>query len=729
MARQSYELGLGLTEEHRALADAVADLAESAIGSDVVRRQIDDPAEEKFPVFWKSLVDYDLLGLHIDESYGGAGGGLLTLAVALEALGRHVPPGPLVPTVLASAVLQADGGADGISLLPRLVDGTTTAAVALEANGAPELADGTVSGAWNAVLGGVHADHLVLPVTTDGAVRWILVGADRVRVSAQDGVDVVRGAARVVADGLAVGSLLAIDAAGVRSIAAVVLGAEATGVMAWAVAKASEYAKIREQFGRPIGQFQAIKHKCARMGIALEQSRAAVWDAAAALDKGDVTADFAAEVAALLVPDLAVEVTQDCIQAHGGIGFTWEHDAHLYYRRALALRAQLGSHEARALRVADAALAGVGRSTELELPAEADAIRTQVRGELEAIAAITDEEERFVALGDGGWVMPYMPKPYGRAAGPLEQVVIAQELKASGIQVPSLLIGVWALAAIVGHGSEQLKQQLAVPTLRGDLMWCQLFSEPGAGSDLASLQTKAVRDGDGWRINGQKIWTSMAQFADWGILIARTDTEAPKHQGITYFLLDMSTDGVEVRPLREMTGSALFNEVFFDDVFIPDEYVVGEVNHGWEVTRTTLGSERVALSQKMDAYANDGDLLRFADGRDLGPSAKVRLGELLAESQAIDVISARIVLKQLMGADASTSSSVGKLLAMGISQKIAEFIVDELGVAGTASVPGEPSDHAIEQLLAGRATTIYGGTTEVQLNVIGERMLGLPRDV
>jgi alkylation response protein AidB-like acyl-CoA dehydrogenase len=731
MARQNYELGLGIAEEHIDLANAVADLADSLLPSDVVRAAIDG-ADEKFPTFWKALVDYELLGLHIAEEHGGSGGGLLTQAVALEALGRHAIPGPYVPTVLASAFLQAAGAFD---LLPALVDGTTAAAVGLEAGGAPvaveELGGLTVTGTWNGVTGGEFADHLLLPVTVGDRVRWILTTPEQVSVTAQDGVDVLRGSARVEATDLHVPGddvLVGLDAATARTIAAVILGAEATGVIAWSVATASEYAKIREQFGRPIGQFQAIKHKCAWMGIALEQARAGVWDAAAALDKGDQTATFAGNVAALLVPDLAVQVTQDCIQAHGGIGFTWEHDAHLYYRRALAIRGVLGTRETRALRVADDALAGTARAMELELPREAEAIRAAVRTELQGVAGITDEEERFIALGDGGWVMPYMPKPYGRGAGPLEQIVIAQELKASGIQVPSLLIGVWALAAIVGHGSEKLKDELAVPTLRGDLMWCQLFSEPGAGSDLASLQTRAVKVDGGWRITGQKMWTSMAQFADWGILIARTDPSAPKHQGITYFLLDMASEGVDIRPLRELTGSALFNEVFFDDVFISDEYVVGEVDHGWEVTRTTLGSERVALSQKMEAYANDGDLLRYAQGRELSTVARYRLGELIAESQAIDVLGARVVLKQLQGADNSTTASVGKLLAMGISQTIAEFIVAELGVAGSVSVPGQPSDHAVEQLLAGRATTIYGGTTEVQLNVIGERMLGLPRD-
>lgn len=734
MARQTYELGLGIIEEHLDLANAVADLAESTFTADAIRALVDAKQPEKFPPFWKSLVSYELLGLHISEELGGSGGGLTTLAVALEALGRHALPGAFTPTVHASALLQAAGG-EATALIPPLIDGATLAAVAPETTAlpvaSPEAGGLKVSGTWDGVAAGDVADLLLLPVAVDGTTRWIAVEAAAATVTPQDGVDVLRSAARVTLTDHQVTAdhvLAGLTAERARSVAAVVLGAEATGVIAWSVAAAAEYARIRVQFGRPIGQFQGIKHKCAWMGIALEQARAAVWDAATALDKGDASADFAGNVAAVVVPDLAVKVTQDCIQAHGGIGFTWEHDAHLYYRRALALRGLLGTREARALRVADDALAGNLRALEIELPPEAEAIRAEVRAELDVIAAIEDEDERFLALGDGGWVLPYFPRPYGRSAGPLEQIVISQELKATGIQVPNLLIGVWALASIVGHGSDELKEELAIPTLRGELMWCQLFSEPGSGSDLASLQTKATKVEGGWRINGQKIWTSMAQFSDWGILIARTDPTAPKHEGITYFLLDMTKDGVDVRPLKEMTGSALFNEVFFDDVFIEDKYVVGDVDHGWQVTRTALASERVALSAKMEAYANDRDLLRFAKGRELSPVARHQLGELIAESQAIDVMSNRIVLKQLLGSDSSTTASVNKLLAMGISQKIAEFITAELDVAGAYAVPGAPTDHALEQLLAGRATTIYGGTTEVQLNLIGERMLGLPRD-
>lgn len=733
MPRPSYELGLGLSEEHTALADSVRAFVERTITSQAIRKHLEAGSTATPPDFWPALVDQDLLGLHIPEDMGGSGGGLLTLAVALEALGRSVAPGPFVSTVLASALLAADDSKIGIELLPRLIDGSHTAAVAL---GDPLVAepDGTgtltVTGVTHGVLGALHADEILVPIEMGDDMRWAVIEAADLVVTSQDSVDVLRGSARVEATGVTVPAdrvLEHLDSTRVRSIATVVMGAEALGVMSWCVSTAAEYAKLRVQFGRPIGQFQAIKHKCAHMGIALEQSRAVLWDAASALDKGDETADFAADMAAVIVPDAAVQCAQDCIQVHGAIGFTWEHDAHLYYRRALAIRGLFGTRDDRANRVADHALAGVTRSLELELPPEAEDIRARVRTDLAPIAGL-DEDDQLIRLGDDGWVQPHLPPPFGRGSTPLEQIVISQELKSAGIALPQLLMGGWAAQAVVAHGTEAQKRELAAPTLRGELVWCQLFSEPGAGSDLASISTRAEKVDGGWRINGQKIWTTVAQFAEWAMLIARTNPSKPKHDGITYFVLDMATAGVTTRPLREITGMALFNEVFLDDVLIPDEHVVGAVDGGWDVARTTLAGERVALSQKMDAYATDRDLLAFASERELSPVARYQLGELIAESRAVDLLGSRVILKQLSGADVSTTSSVCKLLAMRMGQQISEYVVATLGPAGTVSIPGQPGDKAMDQLLAGRATTIYGGTTEVQLNVIGERMLGLPRD-
>ncbi|GAA1974722.1 acyl-CoA dehydrogenase [Amycolatopsis minnesotensis] len=732
MATNGYELGLGLTEEHSALADSVRGFAERHLGQDVLRAAV-DAASESLPPFWGELAGQGLLGLHVPEEHGGQGAGLLELAVALEALGRAAQPGPLLPTVLASALLSASDAKAKEELLPGLVDGSVTAAIGLADPLEVTTGDGgvTVTGATVGVLSGAVAELLVLPARIDGELRWIALDRSGLDIRERDSLDVIRRSAVVEATAVPVPAGRVLDGLTeerVRSIAAVVLGAEAVGVASWCTSTAAEYAKVRVQFGRPIGQFQGVKHKCAGMGVELERARAAVWDAARALDAGDDTADFAASVAAVIAPDAAVRCGADCVQVLGGIGFTWEHDAHLYYRRALTLRGLLGRSGRWAESVARQALAGVSREIHIDLPDGAEAVRESVRAELTGLAALEDEAQ-LVALGDGGWVQPYLPKPYGRDADPLEQVVIGEELKRAGIQLPELLMGGWAVPPIVAYGTEEQKRRVVVPTLRGEVVWCQLFSEPGAGSDLASLTTKAERVEGGWRINGQKIWTTVAQFAEWAMLIARTDPEAPKHNGITYFILDMSTPGVTVRPLREATGSALFNEVFLDDVFVPDDCVVGEPGEGWAVARATLSSERVALGRGNASYPTLADLLKFADGRDLDGTAIHRIGEFVCENQVLDLLGARTVLKQLSGVDVSTTSSVGKFLSMRFGQQIAEFCLAELGVAGVLSVRGEPSDKWMDQVIACRAMTIYGGTTEVQLNVIGERMLGLPRDV
>ncbi|WP_116040505.1 acyl-CoA dehydrogenase [Amycolatopsis palatopharyngis] len=732
MANNSFELGLGLTEEHTALADSVRGFAERHIDTSVLRAAV-EARTESLPPFWADLGGQGLLGLHVPEEHGGAGAGLLELAVALEALGRRAQPGPLLPTVLASALLVASDAKVRGELLPGLADGSLTAAVGLaEPLEAATTAEGvTVSGTTVGVLGGAVADLLLLPARIGDGVQWVVLDKADLTVRERDSLDVVRRSALVTADDLAVpaGRLLGgLTEERVRSIAAVVFGAEAVGVASWCTSTAAEYAQVRVQFGRPIGQFQGVKHKCAAMGIELERARAAVWDAARALDAGDESADLAAAVAAVVAPDAAVHCGADCVQVLGGIGFTWEHDAHLYYRRALTLRGLLGRGEQWKAKVARHALSGDSRDIRIDLPEEAEAVRGDIRSAVAEIAAL-DPDEQLVALGDGGWVQPHLPRPYGRGAGPLEQVVIGEELNRAGVQLPELLMGGWAVPPIVAFGTEEQKQRVVVPTLRGEVVWCQLFSEPGAGSDLASLSTKAERVDGGWRVSGQKIWTTVAQFADWAMLIARTDPHAPKHEGITYFILDMSSPGVTVRPLREATGSQLFNEVFLDDVFVPDDCVVGEPGQGWTVARATLSSERVALGRGNASYPTLADLLRFAEGRELDAIATQRLGEFVCENQVLDLLGARTVLRQLSGVDVSTTSSVGKFLSMRFGQRIAEFCLAELGVAGVVAVQGEPSDKWMDQVIACRAMTIYGGTTEVQLNVIGERMLGLPRDV
>ena len=218
-----------------------------------------------------------------------------------------------------------------------------------------------------------------------------------------------------------------------------------------------------------------------------------------------------------------------------------------------------------------------------------------------AIAALPPDRQR-AALADAGYVAPQWPAPYGLSASPAAQLVIDEELNRAGLSRPDLVIGGWAVPAIVSHGTQAQRDRFAGPTLRGEITWCQLFSEPEAGSDLASLRTRAERvkgaeGGGGWRLTGQKVWTSLAREADWAICLARTDPAAPKHRGLTFFLVDMHSAGIEIRPLREITGRAVFNEVFLDEVFVPDDCVVGDCGDGWRIARSTLATERVAMGR------------------------------------------------------------------------------------------------------------------------------------
>jgi alkylation response protein AidB-like acyl-CoA dehydrogenase len=595
-----------------------------------------------------------------------------------------------------------------------------------------------VNGSCGPVTGATVADLLVLPVSgaasAGGQQRWIVVDAADVDVTPAASLDLTRPAGWVSARALRVPAervLTGLPGWQVSALAAVLCGAEAAGVAAWAVATATEYATVRQQFGRPIGQFQAVKHGCAWMLTEAERAAATVWDAARALADGahspasnrddDQRPRFAALVAAVVALDAAVRTAHECIQVLGGIGYTWEHDAHLYYRRALSLRALLPAAPAEVARLA---LAGARRPVGVDLPPGTGPVREQLRAELAKIAAAAPAE-RAQLLAGGGWTAPHLPRPWGRDASPLEQLVTAEEMRAAGLHAPGLGIGAWVVPALIQHGTPEQQRRFVPGTLRGEMVWCQLFSEPGAGSDLAGIATRAERAPDGWRLTGQKVWTSLARQASWAICLARTDPHAPKHAGITYFLVDMASPGVTVRPLREMTGDALFSEVFLDGVFVPDALVVGEVNNGWRVARTTLANERVSLAQSWTFGCGVPELVEVLAGLgdSAGPEVLARAGRLICDGQAIDLLGVRAVLKRLSGVDPGATGSVAKLLGMRHAQQIAEECWSLGGPDG--AVGGTRWSRA---MLFTRALTIGGGTTNIQLNVIAERLLGLPKD-
>ncbi|NLU81654.1 acyl-CoA dehydrogenase [Rhodococcus sp. HNM0569] len=722
---------MGLSEEHRDLRDAVRGWSTRTV-TDTVRRQAVEAKVEELPQFWGSLVELGVLGLHLPEEVGGAGYGLPELAVVVEELGRGLVPGPFLPTVLASTVLAENGGA--AETVAALASGTSTAAVSLSPGSLRyDAATGLLSGTSGHALGGQIADVFLLAAHTagegDDAVTYVLVPRERLEVTDLVSHDVVRRNATVSADGAEPILVPTMSDERVRDLAATLFAAEASGVADWAVTTAADYARVRKQFGRVIGQFQGVKHKTARMLAAAEQARVTAWDAARAATSAEAgEATLAAAVAGAVAPQAAFTVAKDAIQVLGGIGYTWEHDAHLYLRRAQTLRILLGSTAGWYRRVATLTIAGHRRELGVELPPEAEQIRTGIRAELgPATDMAADEARRYLA--EKGYTAPHLPAPWGKSADAVTQLVVAEELRAAALRPHDMIIGNWVVPTLIAHGSDAQRERFVPPSLRGDIVWCQLFSEPGAGSDLAALTTKATKVDGGWRLQGQKVWTSMARDADWGICLARTDASAPKHKGLSYFLVDMrGSAGLDIRPLRELTGESLFNEIFLDDVFVPDELLVGEPGDGWKLARTTLANERVSLSNDSSLGSGGEALLDLA--RELGgldDEQRTTLGKVLCDAQSGGLMGLRATLRSITGGQPGAESSVAKLLGVEHLQQVWEIATEWAGEMSLIGGTERPRSRT-HMFLNSQCMSIAGGTTNVQLNIIGERLLGLPRD-
>jgi len=373
-----------------------------------------------------------------------------------------------------------------------------------------------------------------------------------------------------------------------------------------------------------------------------------------------------------------------------------------------------------------------------ELPPEAESYRGGIRAFIAQHAPDGQYPPDWTRqLAGNGYVAPHWPRPWGRDASPIEQLVIDEELKRALAPKPMNPIGIgWAGPTLLVAGTAEQQQRYLPGLLDGSEIWCQLFSEPEAGSDLASLTTRAVRDGDEYVLNGQKIWTTLAQLARYGILLARTDPDAEPHRGISYFVLDMQTPGITIRPIKQMDHDAMFNEVFFDNVRIPAADIVGTENDGWRLAKVTLGNERVSLSGEgalwgIGPTAHDLlDLVR-ANGTVTDPVLRQRLAALYIESEVLRLIRLRTVSAKVQGLEPGPEASVRKALADEHGQHVMATAVELAGTDGLLMDQGPfGSDTPMwaKGYLYSRALTIGGGTSEVQRNILAERILGLPRD-
>jgi 3-oxochol-4-en-24-oyl-CoA dehydrogenase len=727
---------IAITEDHRALGETVSDFLTKHDARGAARALL-EAETETLPAFWGDLAALGWLGLHLPESMGGSGYGLPELVVVVEELGRAVTPGPFVPTAIASAVLDATGSeAVKSRLSPGLADGSVIAGVGL--NGAVTVRDGKATGTVAAVLGGGLAHLLVLPAGEDAVV--VDVAAGGVTMETPTNLDPTRRAVRVTLDGVPA-DVLPGGRRVLTDLGRLLFAADATGLARDCTEQAAAYAKVRQQFGRPIAMFQGVKHHCANMLVASELATALVWDAARAAEEhgaDDAAGDshdqltYAAAVAAALALPAGDECANLNMQVHGGIGFTWEHDAHIYLRRATALEAMVDA-EAAARDVVDLLRRGVKRVRTIDLPPEAEPMRDDVRLFAESLKGKDGTAQRE-AMIETGYVQPHWPKPWGRDAGAVEQLVIEQEFRAAGVFRPQYGITGWVILTLIQHGSEDQIARWALPALRQELIWCQLFSEPDAGSDAAGVKTRGTRVDGGWLVNGQKVWTSGAHLAAFGLATIRTDPEVPKHQGITTMVIDMHAKGVEVRPLRMVTGHSEFNEVFFNDVFVPDDDVVGPVNGGWTVARATLGNESVSIGAGDGGGRGGMQSDMFVTAFDAHPErlggegGAARIGRHVAHSEAMAVLNMRSAHRAV----------AGRAGGPGPEGAVTKLVLSEMGheaAAMMAALGGPDSAYADGaglmtswMVLMHRGMSIAGGTSEIKRNQIGERILGLPRD-
>ncbi len=741
---------LGLSPEQQELSDAVGQFAARNAPIAATRESFDELAAGHVPGWWDALVANGFHAVHLPEDLGGQGGRPIDAACVLESAGKSLLPGPLLPTVAAGAVgLLADPTPGAQSFLRTLASGVTAAVVLPDDDGVGGLRARAEDGHWlitgaSQVTGGVCAARVILvgARTQDAEIVWALVNRENPTATVEGiaGTDLVADAGILrLADYRAADAdvLSGIDPERAHCLVVGLVASMTAGIVQWCVQEVTAHLRIREQFGKVIGTFQALQHNAAMLLVNKELATAAAWDAVRAvdepLDQHRIAAAGAAVIAISPIPDLVL----DALTMLGAIGFTWEHDVHLYWRRAISLAGSIGPANRWARRLGELTCTQM-RDMSVNLGDAESEFRSWVAETLDAASQLRNDKPaphgdyehlatgpQRTLIADAGLMAPHWPAPWGVDADPLKQLIIDEEFaKRPGLVRPSLNIAEWILPSVLAAAPKELQEQLIPATQRGDILWCQLFSEPGAGSDLASLATRATKVDGGWRINGHKIWTSLAQYADLGALLARTDPEASKHRGIGYFILDMRSPGVEIQPIKTATGQAHFNEVFLNDVFIPDEMLLGGPTDGWSLAIATMAEERSAIGGYVK-FDRAVALRRLAaqPGPDRDDAVR-ELGELAAYANARRAPGVRETIRLLDGQASGPASSIAKV-AMNVLLR--RTFAATLQLTGQVAMVDDPDAAVVEPYLHLPAELIGGGTREIQLNIIAQMILGLPR--
>ena len=711
------------------LADTARRFMDDRVSHEWVAERADSPTEGIDVPTWREIVQMGWTGIGLPEDVGGFGGGPRLLGVLHEEMGRSLYPGPFFSSVAPRHPLPGVSPAAA----ERLAEGVSTFTLAwAEPGSEASLADPSgvacsailgqdgwrIAGTKCAVPDGGSVNEAVVVARTDEGVGLFLVdlSAPGVGVEPADGVDGTRRSYVLQLDDVACEMLASPEQTRgilprLRRGALVAASFEAIGVAERVLKDIVEYARSREQFGKPIGAFQAVSGPLADSYVDIESARALTDWAARAVELEDVHADVAVSAAKASACEAAIRTAERAIQVAGAIGFAWEYSLHRYLRRSMWLDAFEGTSSQHRAYVASALLdEGVTPSTVETMDDEGSAAyRASVRtwigenlpqpdpalGAARSMAAYEDRKARWATLMcESGNLVAHWPIEHGgQGASDVITAIFREEAIKAHPRVSHGDCGVDLVAPLLmRYGTDEQKRRFLEPIRKETEIWTQGFSEPDAGSDLASLKTSAVMDGDGWVMNGTKTWSTYAPVADWIFVLARTDPQASRHRGISCFLVDATSPGIEIRPIRDIAGSLEFAEVFFTDVRVPPQSILGGLNDGWGVAVMTLAHERV-----IESYEDIGELGfmfdRLLDGlrervRGGGPLAvdaltRDRVAESWCRFQSVRLVQYRCVLA-LQGSDTPPSESeIVKLGWSEVAQRVAR-----LGWETFATSPG-----------------------------------------
>lgn len=772
-----------LNDDQQMIRDAAETFLADVSPSAAVRSAMDSALGYDASV-WASIgAELGWCGIAVDDAHGGLGLGLPELALVQEQAGRHLLSGPFFATgCVAATVLRHCGNQAAMTQwLPRIAEGATRFAVPLnglepewehEARRLRATPDGDgwrLTGEALRLCDAAQADSLLLLAQLpDDSPALFIVAADApgVAITPRKGWDATRRFADVVLCNAA--ATARVDdperlSTGLIHTAAwlrICLAAELLGVAQQCLDLTVAYVATRKQFGRAVGGFQAVKHRCAEMMVRIESLRSAVHGAAQRADNTSALESLHRDgmLTKAIAADTAFFCAQEAIQLHGGVGFTWEYDPQLYFKRAQAAQHWMGTPDELREVLADELLdapqwpapggdAGDRDTTEdaifrNEVASWMQSHLADQYAELSHRGGPGDEEfnpalrkawER--CLAGGGWTCVGWPAAHGgRALSIARQVIFHEEYARAGGPGRMGHIGEGLIGpAIIAFGTPEQQQRFLPDIVAGKTYWAQGYSEPGAGSDLANVQTKAVLGDDGrWRVSGQKIWTSLAHESDWIFVLARSEPGSKGNKGLIFLLMKLDQPGIDIRPIRQISGGCEFNEVFFDDAICEADNVLGAPGDGWKVAMGLLEIERgvSTLGQQMH-FAHELETVVAAAKRS-GRICQPALRSRIAQAWMGLVVMRDNALRMLAGGSElglRREALIYKYYWSNWHRDLGKLAMDVLGPEGSF-VADDPVTRPLQQLFFfSRADTIYAGTNEIQLNLIAERGLGMPREV